>query len=76
MRLPQVSGREVVKALQKDGFLVVSQKGSHIKIQKLRPPAGRITIIIPDHKTLKKGTLSAILHQAGLTLPRFLELLA
>ncbi len=52
-KLPVVSGRELVKAFKRLGFSVVSQQGSHIKMHH---PDGR-TAIIPDHKTVKKGTL-------------------
>jgi len=66
MKLPTVSGKEAVKALQKDGFFFVSQKGSHIKIRKLHHPTGQTTIIIPDHKELRKGTLARILKEANI----------
>jgi len=50
---PKVSATELVRAFQKLGFTKVSQKGSHIKMQD---NAGR-TAIIPNHKTIKPGTL-------------------
>ncbi len=61
--LPVVSGREVIRALQRAGFRRVSQRGSHVK---LRQPGGR-TAIVPLHRELAPGTLDSILKQAGLT---------
>jgi len=52
-KLPQISANELIKAFQKMGFDMVSQKGSHIKMKDSR---GR-TAIIPNHKQIKPGTL-------------------
>jgi predicted RNA binding protein YcfA (HicA-like mRNA interferase family) len=65
-KLPQISGRELVKILQKDGWLLVGQKGSHVKLRKFLQPFGQRTVIIPLHKVLKKGTLSGILKDTSL----------
>lgn len=74
-KLPQVSGREVVKALRKIGFEKVSQKGSHIKLIRKRGNLTQ-TIIVPNHKFVKKGTLrSGILKNIPLTVEEFLSLL-
>lgn len=69
--LPIVSGREVVSALAKVGFSEVSQRGSHLK---LRNQAG-MTVIVPMHRELARGTLRSILRQADLTVEAFIELL-
>lgn len=66
MKLSPLSGKEVIKVLEKDGFIKVSQRGSHIKLHKQHYPVGRATIIVPAHKTLKKGTLAKILKQANI----------
>ena len=58
-KLPQISAKELIKALRKVGFVVVSQRGSHIKLRKLHPI--RKTIIIPNHKIIRPGTLNNIL---------------
>ena len=58
---PVVSGAEVVAALVRLGFLVASQRGSHVK---LRHVDGR-TAIVPMHRELKRGTLASVLSQAG-----------
>lgn len=72
-RLPVVSGRQLVKALRRIGYLQDHQKGSHIILRHETPPYRRLTV--PDHKEIAKGTLRAILREAGLTLEEFLELL-
>jgi predicted RNA binding protein YcfA (HicA-like mRNA interferase family) len=71
--LPQVSGREVLGALVKLGFEKDRQKGSHIVLRQAAYPHRRL--VIPDHKEVAKGTLRAIIKQAGLTLEEFNELL-
>ncbi|OPY20846.1 MAG: YcfA-like protein [Methanobacterium sp. PtaU1.Bin097] len=74
-KLPILSGLEICKTLSRDGFREVSRKGSHIKMKK-RLDSGRIlTVIVPDHKKVKKGTLKAIINQAGLNNQIFLDLL-
>jgi len=74
-RLPQVSGKRVVEALKNIGFLKVSQKGSHIKLQRLKGKRLQ-TIIVPNHKVIKKGTLrNGILKVVPLSVDEFLKLL-
>ncbi len=73
-RLPVISGNKVVKALQKKGFLVVHQRGSHVKLKKTEGDKVYIAIV-PMHRELAKGTLKSILRQANLTLEEFHELL-
>ena len=73
-RLPNVPGAKAVKALQRDGWIVKSQKGSHVKLTKL----GRSHfLIVPVHGgvTIPQGTLSNILKDAGLSIEEFLDLL-
>lgn len=69
--LPQVSGKQVVQALESAGFEHRSTKGSHAK---LRHPDGRV-VIVPLHRTIVRGTLGSILRQAGLSAAEFLDLL-
>ncbi|MBU1017260.1 MAG: type II toxin-antitoxin system HicA family toxin [Patescibacteria group bacterium] len=73
MKLPTISGQEILKILKKEGFVIISQKGSHIKVRKESPSDGKITVIVPNHKTLKRGTLKAILKQANITLDQPLK---
>lgn len=65
MKLPQISGIEFIKRPRKHGFVVVRQKGSHIRLEK-NTPEGTIKITVPNHNILKKGTLHHILKDAGL----------
>ncbi len=64
-KLPHISGKKLIKALQKVGFYIVKQKGSHIKLRKLKPT--RKTIIIPNHKIIRPGTLNNILKIAEIS---------
>ena len=72
-RLPRVSGREVVKALESAGYEFDRQRGSHIVLRQGVEPRRRL--VVPDHKKLSRGTLRAIIRQAGLTVEEFIELL-
>lgn len=55
-KLPQVSGKDTIKALQKIGFVINSQKGSHVKLARIID-GRKQTVVIPTHKIIKKGTL-------------------
>jgi predicted RNA binding protein YcfA (HicA-like mRNA interferase family) len=63
--------RKVVDALIRAGFVHVRTKGSHAVYQH---PNGRVAVV-PQHSTVKRGTLASILRQAGLTTAEFLKLL-
>ena len=70
--LPILSGREIVRLLEKIGWEVARQRGSHIIMVK----EGQIaTLSIPDHKEVARGTLRSLIRSAGLTVSDFLELL-
>jgi len=75
-KLPQITGEELVKALQKEGFEVARQRGSHVQVRKY-VEGKKITFPVPVHKgkTLKPGTLRGILRKAGISVERLLELL-
>ncbi|WP_028934738.1 type II toxin-antitoxin system HicA family toxin [Pseudonocardia spinosispora] len=70
--LSQLSGKQIIAALEKIGFEHVSTKGSHAK---LRHSDGRRTIV-PLHRTVARGTLSSIFLQAGVTAQEFQKLLS
>ncbi|MEJ2672408.1 MAG: type II toxin-antitoxin system HicA family toxin [Deltaproteobacteria bacterium] len=72
-KLPVVSGRQLVKALAKAGYLFDHQHGSHIILRHQSPPHRRLTI--PDHKEISKGTLRQIIRESGLSLNEFIQLL-
>jgi len=71
-KLPVVSGAECVKALERIGFVVYRQRGSHIVLIRKTLPA---QTTIPNHRELDRGTLRAIIRQTGLTVDEFIELL-
>jgi len=56
LKLPVVSGKDVVKALSKVGFKLVKIKGSHAKLKK-----NNIVVIVPLHSELSKGTILSII---------------
>ena len=69
MKLPTISGYDAIRALTKVGFEIKRREGSHVVLQK-----GIIVLSVPLHKTLKRGTLRAIIRQAGLTVEEFVRL--
>ncbi len=71
-KLPSISGRKCVVTLQKQGFEVRRQTGSHVVLQRDDPYA---VVVVPNHKLLKPGTLRGIIRQAGLTVDEFVALL-
>ena len=72
--LPTVKPKEAIKALQKAGFYIHHQTGSHIVMK--HPANHRVRPVIPMHnKDLKRGTLRSIVNQAGLTIEEFIKLL-
>jgi predicted RNA binding protein YcfA (HicA-like mRNA interferase family) len=70
--LPNVSGREVVKAFGKDGWEFARQKGSHMIMVK---PGHIASLSTPDHKEIAKGTLRSLIRSSGLSVEEFVELL-
>jgi predicted RNA binding protein YcfA (HicA-like mRNA interferase family) len=73
-KVPSLTYVEIVKALQRDGWTVVRQRGSHIRLQK-RTGDELLKLTIPAHRPVKRSTLSHILKQARLEVDDFLELL-
>ena len=71
--LPVISGREAVRAFRKVGYATDRQSGSHIILRQAESPHRRLTV--PDHKELRKGTLRALIRQAGLSVDEFVALL-
>lgn len=69
-KLPIVSATEAIRALQKLGFSVVRQRGSHIVLRK-----GSSGCVVPNHHELKAGTLAGILKQANVSHDKFIEAL-
>lgn len=73
-RLPSASYREIVRALQRDGWVIVRQRGSHIRLQK-RHEDRTLKLTVPAHSPVKRSTLAQILKEARLSQERFQELL-
>ena len=71
-RLPRISGRECVKALERAGFVLKRQLGSHIILRRDEPFA---QVVVPDHRELDRGTLRAIIRAADLAADQFVALL-
>ncbi|MCD6262253.1 MAG: type II toxin-antitoxin system HicA family toxin [Deltaproteobacteria bacterium] len=63
---------KVIKALQRDGWVVIRQKGSHIRLQK-HTGTETLKIIVPAHKPIKHSTLSHILKQARISIDKFMK---
>jgi predicted RNA binding protein YcfA (HicA-like mRNA interferase family) len=73
-KLPVVSGRQVIRVLERIGYQIVRQKGSHIRLRDENDPE-HLPITVPDHRTLKPGLLRQILRDASLTVDEFVDLL-
>ncbi len=71
-RLPRTSGRDCVKALGKVGFYLKRQHGSHLILRRDDPFS---QVVVPNHKELDRGTMRAIIRQAGLSVNEFVQLL-
>ena len=71
-KLPLISGTEAIKAFTNMGYTVDHQTGSHIILRQQQEPHRRLTV--PNHKEIAKGTMRAIIRQAGLTKEQFIEL--
>jgi predicted RNA binding protein YcfA (HicA-like mRNA interferase family) len=73
-RLPRVTARQVLSALQRAGFVVIRSKGSHHFLQHSAEP-GRRTVIAMHGGDLPEGTLAAILRQSRISRSEFVKLL-
>jgi predicted RNA binding protein YcfA (HicA-like mRNA interferase family) len=73
-KIPSLSYMQIVRALQRNGWIVVRQRGSHIRLQKhLGEEILKLTV--PAHRPVKRSTLSHILKQARIEIDDFLKLL-
>lgn len=69
-KLPRVSGAQIVRALERLGFTVARQRGSHIVMRR-----GSSGCVVPNHRELKTGTLAGVLKQAGVSVEEFMNAL-
>ena len=73
-KIPSLNYYKLISALRRDGWVVVRQKGSHIRLHKTTRE-GTLKITISAHRPIKRSTLSHILKQAYLTVEQLNELL-
>jgi predicted RNA binding protein YcfA (HicA-like mRNA interferase family) len=71
-KLPRVSAEEVIRSLERLGFVQIRQRGSHVTLKK-KTSAGDIGCVVPLHRELALGTLRSILRQAAVTPEEFME---
>ena len=71
-KLPLISSKEAIRALERLGFEQVRQTGSHV-VMKKETEDGEIGCVVPVHRELKVGTLSGILKQAQVTVEEFID---
>jgi len=71
-KVPSLNYDKVIRALQRDGWVIVRQKGSHIRLQK-HVENEVLKIIVPAHKPIKRSTLSHILKQARISVAEFIK---
>jgi predicted RNA binding protein YcfA (HicA-like mRNA interferase family) len=65
-KFPGLSGSDIIKTLQKLGFNVIRQSGSHIVLKR-----NGIGCVVPNHKEVKVGTVNGLLRQAGISAKEF-----
>ncbi|MFQ5705138.1 MAG: type II toxin-antitoxin system HicA family toxin [Gemmatimonadales bacterium] len=73
-KVPSLNYQPVVRALRRDGWVVVRQRGSHIRLQK-HTSEETLKLIVPAYRPIKRSTLAHILKQARLTVSEFEQLL-
>ena len=71
-KMPRISAKEAIRALERLGFEQVRQTGSHV-VTKKEIQEGEIGCVVPLHRELKIGTLSGVLKQARITVEDFID---
>lgn len=69
-----ISGKEVIRKLNRIGYEVVRHEGSHVTLRKQPHSIYPLLVTVPRHRELKIGTLKDIIKNAGLTVEEFIEL--
>ncbi len=72
-KVPSLNYEQVVRALRRDGWVVVRQRGSHIRLQK-HTTDETLKLVVPAHRPIKRSTLSHILKLARLSVDEFQQL--
>ncbi len=73
-RVPSVNYDSVIRALRRDGWVVVRQRGSHVRLHK-HTTEETLKLTVPAHRPIKRSTLAHILKQARLEPAAFIDLL-
>jgi predicted RNA binding protein YcfA (HicA-like mRNA interferase family) len=73
-KVPALPYHRIIRALQRDGWVVVRQRGSHVRLQK-NTLSGCLKLTVPAHTPVKRSTLAHILKQAGTDANTFIGLL-
>lgn len=73
-KVPSLPYTQIIAALERDGWVIVRQRGSHIRLEKTMPDEV-LKLTVPAHRPVKRTTLAKILKQARIDLEQFLELL-
>jgi predicted RNA binding protein YcfA (HicA-like mRNA interferase family) len=73
-KAPSLGYVEIIRALQRDGWVVVRQRGSHIRLQK-HTLHEVLKLTVPAHRPILRTTLAHILKQARLTPEEFISLI-
>ncbi len=71
-KVPSLNYDQLIKVLQRDGWIIVRQRGSHIRLQKHEDDE-TLKLIVPAHKPIKRSTLSHILKQARISVDDLLK---
>lgn len=71
-KVPNLPYTQIIAALERNGWIVVRQRGSHIRLEKTLPDEV-LKLTVPDHRPVKRSTLAKILKQARMDLERFLD---
>jgi len=74
-KVPSLSYTKIIAAFERDGWVRVRQRGSHIRLEKKVSVEKTLKITVPAHRPVKRSTLARILKQAEMNLEYFLELL-
>jgi len=73
-KVPSLNFDEIVRALERDGWVGVRQRGSHLRLHKV-VDGEILRLTVPAHRPVKRSTLSHLLKQARLGVDEFLKLL-
>ncbi len=74
MKLPAISGKELIRCFEKMGYEAVRQKGSHVRLRHKNDKSKKL-LTIPLHQTVGKGLLRKILRDVEISVEEFNELL-